>query len=165
MPVTSIIGHIGSALLVLGIPAWAYSAGYSIFAVTGLFAFAFLHIIGLVYWRYKNVPFGYTLGAWFGSRRNSYDRLVHLIFGLGYSPFFYEVAARVGLADWVQLATPLIMVLALSALFEIFEWASLAFGKTHFGPELQGDIWDTQKDMLAAMVGSLIVTVIYAAVA
>jgi putative membrane protein len=98
----------------------------------------------------------------FRTSRNSYDRLVHVVFGLGTSPFFYEMGTRFGLAGVAQLATPTIMVLAFSALFEIFEWASLIFGRTHFGPELQGDIWDSQKDMLAALVGSIIVTLVYA---
>ena len=54
---------------------------------------------------------------------------------------------------------PVVLILALSGGFEIIEWlvADVFFkehGEAYLGT--QGDVWDAQKDMVLAFVGSLI---------
>jgi putative membrane protein len=121
-------------------------------------AFMVLHVVGSHY-TYAEVPFGYELQRWFGSSRNMYDRLVHFCFGLLIAypmrEMFYRVAKTRGVwGYWL----PVELVLAFSALYEIMEW--LVAGQVDASAGLaflgaQGDIWDTQKDMLLAGLGAL----------
>jgi putative membrane protein len=120
--------------------------------------FMLLHVVGSHY-TYAEVPFGYDLQRWFGSSRNMYDRLVHFCFGLLMAypmrEMFYRVAKTRGVwGYWL----PVELVLAFSALYEIMEW--LVAGQVDASAGLaflgaQGDIWDTQKDMLLAGLGAI----------
>ena len=105
------------------------------------------------------VPLGDYVGDLLGSSRNVYDKITHFAFGfLGFYPiqeFVMSVTKKEGLFNYY---IPLESVIALSALYEIFEWLAartvnpvLAAG--FFGA--QGDIFDTQKDMGIATVGAL----------
>ena len=56
-------------------------------------------------------------------------------------------------------------ILAVAALFEIFEWLYAAAADPVAGAEFlgsQGDIWDAQKDMLADGLGALLAAAAYA---
>lgn len=130
-------------------------------------AFMLMHVVGSHY-TYADVPFGFTLQHWFGAERNMYDRLVHFSFGLLLVYPFRELVLRVtqARAGWAYLFS-LAGVMAYSATHEVIEWlvaervdpaAVLAF----LGA--QGDVWDAQKDMAAAIVGALITLLIVAAV-
>ncbi|HYF10144.1 MAG TPA: DUF2238 domain-containing protein [Candidatus Paceibacterota bacterium] len=158
-----ILVHIGIAAL----SVWAlFMQDFSPLAVSAVALFFVLHLIGIFHGKYSEVPVGDQMGAVVGSGRNMYDRLVHLAFGLLSSPLFYEFGLRIGVDDPWRYAFPAIMVLAVSAAFEIFEWANLVIrgDSDNEGPELQGDIWDTHKDMLLAGVGSLVFSAIQAAI-
>jgi putative membrane protein len=121
--------------------------------------FMVLHVIGSHY-TYAEVPVGYLLQEWLGASRNMYDRLVHFLFGFLLAYPMREVFLRIAKSQGVWgYSLPVMMVLALSATYEIIEWlvaaivdpsAGLAFLGT------QGDIWDAQKDMLLAGVGALL---------
>ena len=119
--------------------------------------FMSLHVFGSHY-TYSEVPLGYDLQQWLGASRNMYDRLVHFLFGLLLAYPMREMFLRIARTEgiWGYLL-PIVLVLALSAGYEIIEWmvaakvdpsAGLAFLGT------QGDIWDAQKDMLLAGVGA-----------
>lgn len=121
--------------------------------------FMMLHVIGSHY-TYAEVPFGYTLQEWFGAQRNTYDRVVHFSFGFLIAYPMREVFRRLARAKgfWAYYL-PLDVTLSFSAGYEIIEWitavtvgpeAGLAFLGT------QGDIWDAQKDMLAAGAGAVL---------
>ncbi len=131
------------------------------FALVALFFT--LHVIGS-HWGYADVPFGWTLGEWIGSARNTYDRLVHFSFGLLLAYPIREIFVRVTQSKGVwSFVFPLDITLSLSALFEIAEWiASVAVngpvGIAYLGA--QGDPWDTQKDMACAGVGALLTILI-----
>jgi len=121
--------------------------------------FLCMHVVGSHY-TYAEVPFGYTLQHWFGSGRNMYDRLVHFSFGLLLAyplrEMFHRVArVRIMWGLWL----PVELVLAFSAIYEIIEWlvaarVDPAAGLAFLGA--QGDIWDAQKDMLAAGIGAMV---------
>ena len=125
--------------------------------------FAVIHIIGSKF-SYINVPFGYTLGRIFHIHRNIYDRLVHFSFGLLFTYPSYEVfSGNLGLDGISAYYIPFSHILALSAVFEIFEWVRAANLKPDLAEEfigMQGDIWDSSKDIASAGVGSLIVTAV-----
>ena len=121
--------------------------------------FLMLHVIGSHY-TYAHTPFGFALQEWLGAARNMYDRFVHFGFGLFLAYPAREVFIRVAETKgfWSYLL-PFDIVLSASAIYEIIEWlvagnvdpqAGLAF----LGA--QGDIWDAQKDILAAMTGTLV---------
>jgi len=121
--------------------------------------FMCLHVYGAHY-TYSEVPLGDVLQDWFGASRNMYDRLVHFAFGVMIAYPMRELLLRVARTRgvWGYLL-PVALVVAFSGVYEIIEWlvavnvdpsAGLAF----LGA--QGDVWDSQKDMLLAGVGALI---------
>lgn len=119
--------------------------------------FMSLHVFGSHY-TYSEVPLGYDLQQWLGASRNMYDRFVHLLFGLLLAYPMREMFLRIARTEGIWgYFLPIVLVLALSAGYEIIEWlvaakvdpsAGLAFLGT------QGDIWDGQKDMLLAGIGA-----------
>ena len=123
-----------------------------------LAVFGALHAYGAHY-TYSETPFGDALREAFGLDRNPYDRLVHFAFGLLVTYPLRELALRVlhvrGAWSWLL---PLAGALAISAGYELVEsWAArLAapeLGTAFLGT--QGDEWDAQKDMAAALSGAL----------
>ena len=120
--------------------------------------FMVLHVIGSHY-TYAEVPLGYVLQDWCGADRNMYDRLVHLSFGLLLSYPVREVFIRISRARGVWgYYLPVELTLAFSAIYELIEWAAAAnvdpsAGLAFLGA--QGDVWDAQKDMALAGLGSL----------
>jgi len=131
----------------------------SLLSYTLITLFMILHVIGSHY-TYEHVPFGYTLQHWFGSNRNMYDRLVHFSFGFLLAYPIREVFMRVTKVKGIwSFYLPLDLVLAFSAVYEIIEWLTAArvdaaAGLAFLGS--QGDIWDTQKDMLVAGIGAVV---------
>jgi len=130
---------------------------------TLIFTFMFMHITGSHY-TYAEVPLGVWMQNFFGVTRNHYDRIVHFSFGLLWAYPVREVAKRIGQLKGVwAIWIPIELVLALSCIYELFEWAVAVL----FGGDLgiaylgsQGDIWDAQKDMLMAGIGSIIAMIV-----
>jgi len=125
--------------------------------------FLTLHTIG-VHYTYAQVP----AGTWFDQTlplgRNHYDRVVHFCFGflLTY-PIEELFRLTVSLRGWLLYYLPVMTVLGLSGLWEIIEsWVARVvhpeLGMTYLGS--QGDVWDAQKDMAAALHGSLLCMVL-----
>jgi len=119
--------------------------------------FLTLHLIGAHY-TYAETPFGFWLQAWFGFSRNHYDRIVHFAFGLLIAYPMRELLqrlARVRIGWSYFLAVT--VVLAFSGLYEIVEaWVAMIvspeLGAAYLGT--QGDVWDAQSDMGAALLGA-----------
>lgn len=129
--------------------------------------FLTLHAVGAHY-TYAEVPFGYWLQQTFGLSRNPFDRLVHFGFGLLLVYPLRELLIRLaGIEGFWSYYLPVSGMLAQSGLFEIIEAAvaqivSPELGSAYLG--MQGDEWDSQKDMMAAFVGALIMmTAVFAA--
>jgi putative membrane protein len=140
-----------------------------------VFVFLCLHEVGAHY-TYAEVPydvffegiFGRGLNEILGWQRNHFDRVVHFLWGLLLTYPIREVFIRVSQARgfWGYLL-PFLVVVSTSTLFELFEWvAALVFGGdlgvAYLGT--QGDVWDAQKDMSLALVGSLIATTVTASI-
>ncbi|MDT7041033.1 DUF2238 domain-containing protein [Candidatus Nitronereus thalassa] len=121
--------------------------------------FLTLHSIGAHY-TYAQVPLGSWLDQGLDLGRNHFDRIVHFSFGFLLAYPIEEAFRFVAhVRGWVVYYLPVITVLGLSALWEIIEaWATQALhpelGITYLGS--QGDIWDAQHDMEAALYGSLL---------
>lgn len=118
-----------------------------------------LHIIGSHY-VYDSVPFGYTLQDWLGSSRNMYDRFVHFAGGLLLVYPIREVFLRIAdIKGKFSYYLPIELTLAIAALYEIGEWIAAIVispdtAQAFLG--MQGDVWDAQKDMLMAFIGSVV---------
>ncbi len=121
--------------------------------------FMVMHVVGSHY-TYAEVPFGETLRVWFGAERNMYDRLVHFSFGLLLAYPVREVFVRITRARGVwSYYLPVELTLAFSAIYELIEWGAAAGVAPEAGLAFlgaQGDVWDAQKDMALAGLGSLV---------
>ena len=113
---------------------------------------------------YARVPLGFWMEHWFGFARNHYDRIGH--FAQGFVPAIAarEVLIRIARYrrdSWLNVVI-FSICLAISALYELLEWAVAEMTGTAAEAFLgtQGDVWDTQKDMLMACVGALVALVI-----
>lgn len=133
--------------------------------------FLLLHIVGAC-WVYSFVPYndwlintiGFDLDFFFGFKRNQFDRLVHFSFGAMYFPVFYELCERKLKRRTISLAFSFLLVQFFSVLYELFEWfLTLVLGSKDVEGYngQQGDMWDAQKDMGLAMLGALIVWMLY----
>lgn len=128
-----------------------------------IFLFLTLHSFGAHY-GYTSVPFGFWLSKYFVSdRANSYDRLVHFLFGLLLTYPLFELLKRCTKLSYAwALLLPSEFILSYSAIYELIEAATAwTLPAKDYDPfvGLQGDIWDGYKDMLLAFSGSLIITI------
>jgi putative membrane protein len=110
------------------------------------------------------VPFGFTLGHWLGTTRNMFDRLEHFSYGFLTANLIRE--GFIGITKtkgfW-SYYFPIDVTLALSALYEIFEWIGGATVRPSTAASFvgaQGDFWDTPKDMAMATAGVIIAMLI-----
>ena len=142
---------------------------FSNLAFLGIALFTVLHLIGARY-IYSYVPYQEWLQylgdwEWLHSTRNHYDRLVHLLFGLFLFPALVEVSRnRITSRQVMAVLVAWLMVQAGSLIYELFEWALTLV----LSPEdaegyngQQGDVFDAQKDMALATLGSTIAAISY----
>jgi putative membrane protein len=125
-----------------------------------LYVLVFVHAIVLMvggHYTYARVPFGFAIAKFLGLHRNPYDKIGHFAQGLVPAIAVREVLVRGryirtrGMLAFVVIS----IVLAISASYELFEWASalaLGQGANEF-LGTQGDPWDTQSDMFLALAG------------
>lgn len=153
-------------LIFLGVPLVIGLGFYfrlSNLSYTLITIFLVLHVIGSHY-TYAEVPFGDTLQRWFHSDRNLYDRLVHFSFGLLLAYPVREVFVRLTRARGVwSYYLPIELTLAFSAIYELLEWAAARGVAPEAGLAFlgaQGDVWDAQKDMALAGLGSVVTMLI-----
>lgn len=130
--------------------------------------FLLIHIIGARY-LYSYVPysewteqiFGFSLNNVMGWQRNMYDRLVHFCYGLCLFAMFCQIIEhyfkQISKKQLVLLAFMLNM--ATSLMYEWLEWliaVMLSPEQAEAYNGQQGDMWDAHKDMLLALMGSVL---------
>jgi putative membrane protein len=121
--------------------------------------FLTLHTVG-VHYTYAQVPVGAWLQQALDLNRNHFDRIVHFSFGFLLAYPIEELFSLLGdVRGWLLYYLPVMTVLGLSGLWEIIEsWVASAvhpeLGMTYLGS--QGDVWDAQKDMAAALYGAVL---------
>ncbi len=112
------------------------------------------------HYTYAQVPLGFWMEQWLGFTRNHYDRIGH--FAQGFIPamlareIFIRRSPLAG-SRWLPFMV-ICFCLAFSAFYELVEfWTALAEGSaaTDF-LGTQGDPWDTQWDMMLALVGAIV---------
>jgi putative membrane protein len=122
--------------------------------------FMVLHAVGAHY-TYSLVPLGEWMKAWGGLERNHYDRIIHFGFGLLITYPVRELLQRSGItrAGWVGFFAFAIISTA-SGIYELMEWVTAVVVEPEAGTAFlgtQGDPFDSQKDHVLALVGSLAV--------
>ena len=125
--------------------------------------FMTLHAVGAHY-TYAEVPLGFWLKDILSLSRNPFDRIVHFSYGLLLVYPLKELLIRTGcvLGFWSGYL-PISGILAQSGFFELVEalvaqTVSPDLGAAYLGT--QGDEWDAQKDMAAALVGAALMTIL-----
>jgi putative membrane protein len=137
-------------------------ATYRRFRLTTLcYTLIALHICVLCvggHYTYARVPVFDWLRPIFGWQRNHYDRLGHFMQGLVPAMIAREIFVRLNILqrkNWMPFLI-ICVCLAISAFYELIEWWSAlisgALAIDFIGS--QGDIWDTQGDMLMALIGA-----------
>ena len=128
-------------------------------------AFLVLHETG-AHFTYPRVPYDRVVEAWTGVsidtalafKRNHWDRLVHLAFGLAFALPLREAAQRLARArGFWSYAVPLAFVMSIALVYEFVEWAAavtLGQGPASAFVGAQGDPWDAHQDLLMATVGA-----------
>ncbi|MEG2803616.1 DUF2238 domain-containing protein [Stenotrophomonas sp.] len=144
---------------------WALGDG----AFVAICGFIAIHCIA-ARWLYSNVPYdawlqaatGWSPNAAFGWQRNHFDRLIHLLYGLCFTPALVQLARHAWPALRIGQAFSLAVmaVMCSSLVYEWLEWAialllSPEAAEAYNGQ--QGDPWDAHADMLLATLGSLLV--------
>ncbi len=129
---------------------------------TLLYVLIALHALVLIAggtWTYARVPLGNWVQTLFELSRNPYDKLGHLMQGLVPAMAARELLIRHRIVVDRPLITSLLSVcvaMAISAVYELIEWGVAVYlgqGADDF-LGTQGDQWDTQSDMLMALIGS-----------
>ncbi|MDR3395871.1 MAG: DUF2238 domain-containing protein [Parasulfuritortus sp.] len=135
---------------------------YRRFPLTGLLYFClFLHAIVLMAggaYSYARVPLGFEIADLLHLHRNPYDKIGHFFQGLVPALLAREILIRGHHVTGRRMLAFIVVciALAISASYELFEWGSavmLGQGADEF-LGTQGDPWDTQSDMLFALIGA-----------
>jgi putative membrane protein len=109
---------------------------------------------------YAEVPLGFRPQEWLGLVRNHYDRLGHFAQGFVPAMVAREILIRRSTLLRSRWLTFLVICVcrAISAMYELIEfWTALATGEAaeaFLGT--QGDPWDTQWDMMLALIGAIV---------
>jgi putative membrane protein len=112
------------------------------------------------HYTYAQVPLGFWMEQWLGFSRNHYDRIGHFAQGFIPAMLAREVFIRrspLAGSRWLPFMV-ICFCLAFSAFYELVEfWTALAEGSaaTDF-LGTQGDPWDTQWDMMLALIGAVV---------
>jgi len=131
----------------------------------------FVHALILMlggHYTYAKVPLGFWMEEWFGFARNHYDRIGHFAQGFVPAIIAREILLRrspLTKGKWLfTIVTAL--CLAISACYEFVEWFAAVLGGSSADAFLgtQGDVWDTQWDMLMAFIGAMTAQVLLARV-
>ncbi|WP_409495858.1 DUF2238 domain-containing protein [Amycolatopsis sp. cmx-11-12] len=127
-----------------------------------------LHAIVLCYggqYTYAETPAGEWVQHWLGTQRNNYDRFAHVIQGFVPAIAVREVLLRrtpLRPGGWVAFLT-VCVCLAIAASFEFVEWFSALAAGSGADDFLatQGDVWDTQWDMVLCLCGAVLSLLIW----
>ena len=111
------------------------------------------------HYTYAEVPFFDWIKELFHQSRNNYDKVGHFAQGFVPALIVREMFIRLEIVkrgNWISFLT-ICVCISISVIYELFEWlvtvASGQSSEAFLGT--QGDVWDTQSDMLFALIGAL----------
>ena len=152
--------EVAPVLIAFPLLLWTYQR----FALTRLlYVIIALHALVLILggaYPYARVPPGFWVQDLFELSRNPYDKLGHFIQGVTPALLAREILSRRGFVVPGKMLgfMAICVALAFSAFYELIEWwvALLAGQGAEDFLGTQGDPWDTQSDMLMALLGALL---------
>ena len=169
-PNEQFLQHVGTLLLLLITVIDIRRNRLSMTSFVCVSLFIGIHILGARY-IYSFVPyndwfkelFHVDLNTLFHTTRNHYDRFVHFFFGVLAFPYLYELLDRKkGLNTFLKVVIVWAFIQSFSMMYEIFEWflstVMSDYDANNYNGQ-QGDLWDSQKDMVLAMIGSTIMAI------
>lgn len=170
-PDEQLLQHIGTVLLLIPLITDVFQKKMPMLAFAGMVCFTLLHIIGARY-IYSYVPYkevAVSLGIvgtdFFQDSRNHYDRLVHFSFGLLLFPYLVYICRNYfKQQSSISIIMAWLIVQTGSMIYEMFEWLLTIMMTANDAENYngqQGDIWDPQKDMGLALLGSTIMLLFY----
>lgn len=170
-PDEQLLQHIGTLLLLIPLITDIFKKKMPMLAFAGMVCFTLLHIIGARY-IYSYVPYkevavslGIVSTDFFQDSRNHYDRLVHFSFGLLLFPYLVYICRNYfKQQSSISIIMAWLMVQTGSMIYEMFEWLLTIIMTANDAENYngqQGDIWDPQKDMGLALLGSTIMLLFY----
>ena len=170
-PDEQLLQHIGTVLLLIPLITDIFKKKMPMLAFAGMVCFTLLHIIGARY-IYSYVPYkevAVSLGIvgtdFFQDSRNHYDRLVHFSFGLLLFPYLVYICRNYfKQQSSISIIMAWLIVQTGSMIYEMFEWLLTIIMTANDAENYngqQGDIWDPQKDMGLALLGSTIMLLFY----
>ncbi len=134
------------------------------FPLTGLtYLLILLHCVILMvggHYTYAEVPLFDWIRDWFELERNNYDKVGHFIQGFVPAIIAREILIRNAIISgrgWLSFIVVCIC-LAISAFYELLEWwvAIMTGDSAEAFLGTQGYVWDTQSDMMYALVGAIV---------
>lgn len=130
-----------------------------------LTAFVILHLFG-AHMTYNNMIYFSWFSDWFGWERNYYDQVIHFLFGLMLFASFFEIFYHQGVSRKLSYLIAFLFISSVGAWYEVLEWLSMALFSNR--PDeicakavTQGDVWDAQKDIAYAMIGSVVALLLH----
>ncbi len=162
-----LLQHTPTAVLVAVLIATGFRRPLRNLSYTLLFLYLLLHLVGARH-LYSFVPyddwteqiFGVRIADIFGFRRNHYDRLVHLCFGLLLLDPAHEVVMRVmRIRGGWSIVIAVWLIVVFSTVYELLEWVVamvMSPDATERYNGQQGDIWDAHRDTALAMGGAVL---------
>ena len=137
---------------------------FSYFTYVVILIHCLVLLVGAHY-TYAEVPLFDWIRTTLNQSRNNYDKVGHFIQGFTPALIVREIFIRKQVVNgkkWLSFIIVCI-ALAISAFYELIEWfVSLNTGESgdaFLGT--QGDIWDTQSDMLTALIGAVVAVVLF----
>ena len=131
---------------------------FTLLTMIFLLVFTSLHSLGSHY-TYAEMEHFNTITQFFGFERNHFDRLVHFLFGLLMFRVLFEMIIMTFNSAKAALFFTVTLVLSISSLYELLEWAAVLVVEPELGMAflgIQGDIWDAHKDTALAFLGALV---------
>ena len=170
-PHEQLLQHIGTVLLFIPLITDVFKKAMPMSVFVGLVCFTVLHVIGARY-IYSYVPykeFAVSLGivdsGFFQDPRNHYDRLVHFSFGVLLFPYLVFVCKKCFKQQrFIAVFMAWLMIQTGSMIYELFEWLLTIVMSSDAADSYngqQGDMWDAQKDMALALLGSTTMLLFY----
>lgn len=137
-----------------------YKFRLSNFSYLAIFVMLTLDILG-AYYTFGETPWGHWLSRIFGWQRNNYDRIAHFSYGLLIAPVAAEIFAKFTPVKnkFILYVAAFAVILSGGSIYEIMEYVVGIIVKPEAGLAFlgfQGDIWDTQKDMILQGLGAIL---------
>jgi putative membrane protein len=130
---------------------------------TNFWAFIAACLISVgAHYSFPNVPVFNDIKDLFGMERNNFDKLGHLVQGILPVLISREVIVKKNIIRnffWINFFS-FCVAMTVSGMYEIFEWFFIiVLGDNQYTSDVlgtQGYIWDSQSDMLFALIGAVL---------